>query len=419
MAPSDDQKTPSPARQATRSTGPYSSRVCKHKAKTLREGTETIRPHPTDARKVIVTYRYTDAAGGVFVQETEMPEVAPAQASASEEPGSIIVPDVETSKVPRTKKGSPWVRVPGTSQHQWKRGDGEQQETWSVVIFFRRLNRDTHAYQDIYVNTNMLTTVNPNDKRFRTSYNKWILQFARRRDATYTQKVARVHWSVAERRALYTAINTFCHESGIHRFGFTENCKLSTAQLQVMADAVNAAPNPLRVVPRGVDAVRGQIISAHDKAQPKNKAVFDLMAKAVVLRARIAAGEAVSGAERKPRLAIALTEFPVDALPAAASSTPSDRKRKRTAPVQDSDEEPSSSGLSSPSTSHVGGRGGVAEDTWMTTDEEMQPGKSEERNWPDTSEEVLSGVDEKQWAEAGEVASCPPAKKHRTVQRQN
>ncbi|KAJ4344332.1 hypothetical protein N0V95_006123 [Ascochyta clinopodiicola] len=387
-----------------------------HKANTPREGTETIRPHPTDATRVIITYRYVDAAGDVFVQETEMPEVVPAPANASDEPGSIIVPDVETSKVPRTKKGSPWVAVPGTSQHEWTRGANEQQETWRVVIFFRRLNRDTHAYQDIYVNTNMLNNVDPNDKRFRTSYNKWILQFARRRDAMYTQKVARVHWSVAERRALYTAINTFCAKFGIHRFGFTEDCKLSTAQLQLMADAVNAAPNPLRVTPRGVDAVRGQIISAHDKAQPKNKAVFDLTARAVALRARVTAGEAVPRAERKPRLAIALAKFPVDAPPAAAApSTPGGKKRKRTAPGQDSDEEPSSSELSSPPASHVGGHDGVSEDTWMTTDEEMQPEESEEGNWSDTSEEVLSGVDEEQWAEAEKVASSPPAKKIRTA----
>ncbi|KAF9700310.1 hypothetical protein EKO04_001440 [Ascochyta lentis] len=409
-----EQDTSVPAREAGGSTGPYSSRTCIHKAKTLREGTETVHPHPTDAEKVIFTYQYTNAAGGVFVQETEIPEVMPAPANTSDEPGSIIVPDVETSKVPRTKKGSPWVPVPGTSRHEWVRGTGDQQETWRIVIFFRRLTRDTYAYQDIYINTNMLNNVDPNDKRFRTSYNKWILQFARRRDAMYTQKVARVHWSVAERRALYTAINTFCAKFGIHRFGFTEDCKLSTAQLQLMADAVNAAPNPLRVAPRGVDAVRGQIISAHDKAQPKNKAIFDLTARAIALRARLATGEAVSRAQRKPRLAIALAEFPVDAQVAAAAapSTPSSRKRKRVAPVQDSDEEPSSSELSSPTASQVGGHDGVGEDTWMTTDEEIWSGESEEGNWSDTSEEVVSGEDEGQWA-VKEVVSSPPAKKMR------
>lgn len=363
-----------------------------------------------------MTYRYTDAAGNAYVQETELPEVVRAPANASDKPGSILVPDVETSKVPRTKKGSPWVPVPGTSRHEWTRGGGEQRETWRVIVFFRRLDRDTHAYQDMYVNTNMLRNVDPNDKRFRTSYNKWILQFARRRDATYTQKVARVHWSVAERQALYTGINSFCAKFCIHRFGFTEDCKLSTKQLQLMADGVNSAPNPLRTTPRGVDAVRGQIISAHNRAQPKNKAIFDLLGRAVALRARTARGEVIPRAERKPHAAIALSEFPVEPPAAAAGSlTSGGRKRKRAAIVEKSDEEPSSSELSSPPASDVGENDGLSVETWMTTDEEIVPGESEEGNWSDTSEEVLSGEDEGEWAVVEEVASSPPAKKARTT----
>jgi hypothetical protein len=343
-----------------------------------------------------------------------MPEVVPAPANASNTRGSIIVPDVEKSKVPRTKKGLPWTPIPGTSRYEWTRGVGDQQETWRVVIFFRRLDQATHRYQDIYINTNMLNKVDPNDKRFRTSYNKWILQFARRRDATYTQKVARIHWSVPERRALYTAINAFCAKYGIHHFGFSPGRKLTTKQLQLMADAVNAAPNPLRVVPRGVDAVRGQIVSAHDKAQPKNKAIFDLLNRAVAFRARIAGGEAIPRAERKPQLAIPLSEFPVDPpVTAAGLSTPSGRKRKRAAAVEESDGEPSSSDLSSPPASEVGMDDGVSEHTWMTTDEEIQPGESEEGNWSDTSEEVFSG-EEGEWVEVEEVSS-PPAKKARTT----
>lgn len=344
-----------------------------------------------------------------------MPIVVSASTTTSQQPGSIIVPEVEASKVPRTKKGSPWVPVPGTSHYEWTRTKGEQQETWRIVIFFRRLNRNTHQYEDMYINTNMLRNVDPNNKRFRTSYNKWVLQFARRRDATYTQKVARVHWSVAERRALYTATNTFCAKFGINKFGFTEDCKLSTKQLQLMADAVNAAPNPLRSAPRGVDAVRGQIISAHDKDQPKNKAIFDLLGRAVVLRARVAGGEAVPRAERKPQFAIALSEFPVD--PPAGAARPSllgGRKHKRTAIVEESDEGSSSSELSSPPASEVGGVEGVSEDTWMTTDEEIQPGESEEGNWSDTSEEVMAGDDEGEW-EVEEIVSPPPTKRARTT----
>jgi hypothetical protein len=350
----------------------------------LREGTESIRPHPTDASKVIVTYQYTSPEGNNYIQETEMPEVVVQPTNAAEESGSIIVPDVEASKVPRTKKGSPWVPVPGTSRYEWTRGNGNQQETWRIAVFFRRLNRGTHEYEDIYINTGMLTTVDPNDIKFRTSYNKWVLQFARRRDATYTNKVARVHWNVAERRALYTTVNAFCAMYGVNNFGFTNGCKLSANRLQAMADTVNTVANPLRAAPRGIDAVRGQIISAHAKAQPKNKEIFDLRVKAAALRARIDAGEIPSRAERKPQFAIPLSEFPVN--PPAAATAPStvrNKKRKRTAVVEDTEEQ-SSSGMSSPPESEPG------EDKWMTTDEEILPDEGDDDNWTDADEEATS-----------------------------
>ena len=398
-----------------RPAGPYTSRTCIHQSNTLREGTETVRPHPTDATKVIVTYKFTNIAGSTFVQETEMPEVVPIPANTCTDPGSIIVPDVEVSKVPRTKKGLSWVPVPGTSCYEWTRGDGDQQEKWRIVVFFRRLSRDTNKYQDIYINTNMLNSVDPNNKKFRTSYNKWILQFARRRDATYTQKVARVHWNIAERRALYAAINVFCAKFGINKFGFSEDCKLSTRQLQLMADAVNTAENSLRTAPRGVDAVRGQIISAHDKAQPKNKAIFDLAVTAVAQRSRIERGEVVPRAERKPQFAIPLAAFPIDPPTATASSSTSiDRKRKRTTAVDDSDEEPSSSELSSPPDFDNGGHGNVSEDTWITTDEEIQPDERQQGHWSNTNRLMLPGENKNKWVQGEEVSSSPTAKKART-----
>lgn len=347
-----------------------------------------------------------------------MPEVVPAPANASADPGSIVVPDVETSKVPRTIKGKPWVPVPGTSRYEWMRGTGDQQEFWRIVIFFRRLNFDTHEYEDMYVNTNMLSSIDPNDQRFRLYYNKWILQFARRRDSTYSSKVTRIHWTVGERRALYTAINTFCAKFGINRFcfeqtPFTEGGKLTTKQLQLMADAVNAAPNPLRTAPRGIDSVRGQIITANDKTQPKNKAIFDLNARAVSLRARIENGEKVPRAERKPQYAIALSEFPVDppAAVAGPSSSPS-KKRKHTAEVEDSEDESIISESISPPASGVDEDNGGSQAIWMSIDEEILVGESAAGYQSDTDEEVVSG-EEDQWADVDEATPSPPAKKLR------
>ncbi|KAJ4381703.1 hypothetical protein N0V86_003067 [Didymella sp. IMI 355093] len=349
----------------------------KGRSKTLRQGTESIQPHLTDPTKAIVTYRVT-IEGKPYDQETEVPEMVPAPANISSSSGSIIFPDVEASTIPRALRGSPWTPISGASGYEWTRGDGDKKKTWRINVFFRRLDRDTYAYQDMYVNTNLLKSVDPNNKQFRTAYNKWVLQFARRQDASYTQKVARVHWNAAERRALFTAINVFCSKFGIHKFGVVEECRLSAEQLQLMADAVNASPNPSRSEPRGVDAVRGQITSAHNKSQPKNKPIFDLLAKGVAFRARMSGGETIPEAEQKPKAAISLSEFPADP-PVAATPPliPGGKKRKRIAAVEE--REPSSSELSSPSASRIGGSRGV------------QPGESEGRNWSDTSEEVLSG----------------------------
>lgn len=211
------------------------------------------------------------------------------------------------------------------------------------------------------------------------------------------------------------AINTFCAKFGINKFGFFNDCKLSTKQLQLMANAVNAANNPLRTAPRGIDAIRGQILTAHIKAQPKNKAIFELNARAVALRSRIENGEAVPRAERKPQFAIPLAELPVD--PSAAAVASGSKKRKRAAVKEESDEESSSSELSSPPASRVGDDDGVSVDTWMTTDEEITPGESGEENWSDAGDEIPSvegeGEVEGDWAEIEEAAPSPPAKRRR------
>jgi len=276
---------------------------------------------------------------------------------------------IQASKIPRSKNSSPWTLVPGSSDYEWTRGEGRNKQTWRVNVFFRRLDRRTFAFQDIYVNTKLSRNVDPNDKDYHAAYNKWILQIARRQDATYTSDVARVHWIAAERRALNTAINTFCVKFGIHSFGFAAECKLSTEQLQIMADAVNAVPNPSRLEPRGIDAVRSQITSDHNNSHPKNREIFNLLAKGIDFHARMSDGEEIPGIEQKSKAAISLSAFPVDtAVTATATLTPDSKKRKQTAFAEET--EPSSSELSSPAVS------GLGED-WS-----LEPGEMEVKEFP-------------------------------------
>lgn len=141
-----------------------------------------------------------------------------------------------------------------------------------------------------------------------------------------------------------------------------------------MADAVNAVPNPSRLETRGIDAVHGQISSAHNKSQPKNKAIYDLLAKGTEFRARTSGGEAISEAELKPKAAIPLPDFPVDhPVTTTPPSTPGSRKSKRT--IASEATEPSSSELSSPAVSELG------EDPETTADENTEPGKSGDGQW--------------------------------------
>lgn len=384
-ASAEDVSTPAPSSPSVPlSASPCPVQASKHRSKALRQGSESIRFHPTDPTKLIVTYHVT-VDGKPYYQKTEIPKVIPMPADVPSSGDSVIFPNVEASTVPRTPKSSPWTPVPGSAGYEWTRGEGDEKKAWRINIFFRRLSRDTHAFEDIYVNVNHLKNVDPNNSTFRTVYNKWVLQIARRQDANYTQKVARVHWNAAERRALYTAINAFCARFGIHRFGFADECKLSTNALQMMADAVNAAPNPSRCDARGIDAVRGQITSAHNKSPPKNKAVFDLLAQSTGFRARMAAGEVIPKAVRKPKAAISRAEFPLDTpVPGTPRSTPDSKKRKRTAAVEET--EPPGSELSSPAVSELGESCGSREDTEMTADEEAELGESGDGQWVEVEE---------------------------------
>lgn len=285
-----------------------------------------MRPHSIDASRLIVaythTYRNPSNKKQTFTQEIIIPgPISSHPATLCTKSGSTIYPDVETSKIPRKKKGATWTPIPGASKHAWTRG----KDTWSLHVFFIRLHRDSNTYQDTNSNTPLLVrdTINPNDPSFRRKDNKWILQFARRRATDYAWQVSRVHWSPSERRALYTAINTFCARHGIHNFGFTDTCKLDATQLQRMADQINLAPNPARTVARGVDAVRGQIISAHES---KNGALFKLLQKGRRLREKITGGGEVSRADKFPEAAIPIEEFPSDD---GASVTNGTKKRKR------------------------------------------------------------------------------------------
>ncbi|KAF2994345.1 hypothetical protein E8E13_000221 [Curvularia kusanoi] len=280
-----------------------------------------------------------DETGSLYTQETTTPKPLNTPPTLSI-PGSTIFPSVSTAKIPRTLSNTPWTPLPGSQNHTWTRGGGDDgnsnSEIWRVTMFFRRLSRTAHTHTETYHSARAVLETDPNSTRFRSWYNKWILQFARRHDNAYTQRVTRVHWSAAERRVLYAQINAFCARHGLHRFSVRDGGLLK-AQRDDMAAAVNKVQNPRRSEPRNADAVRSQIASARGGDSPKNKPVFEALRRAEDVRRRIAAGERVERAEQYPEYAIPLELFPGDA---------GDGEGQREAGGSERDDD--SSGLSSP-----------------------------------------------------------------------
>lgn len=274
---------------------------------------------------------------------------SPSPASPPSSQGSLIFPSPLTSKLPRALKSAPWRPNPGTHNTEWTRTNPSGDTSiWRVSIFFRRVDASSFTTQDSYSNASMLANIDPNNKHYRNGYNKWVGQFGRRWDGDYAQakKAANTLWSGAERAALYAQVNAFCARDGVHRFGFDDGCGLSNKVMRGVAAAVSGVPNPERKIPRGIDAVRGQIGSARAGPNPKNRHVFEVLEKGRALRARLAKGEKLAASEMRPRAAIPLEDFPVD--PAVAVGAGGKRKRAAAAEPFDSSDEDTSEDLSEP-----------------------------------------------------------------------
>ena len=99
---------------------------------------------------------------------------------------------------------------------------------------------------------------------------------------------------------MYTAINAFIHDNGIDAYD-----TMTSADLQAITDAINAVDGKAR----GLDALRGQITSAHET---KNHTMWYLREHARDFRLMIEGGGEVTDNERYPEHIIPLSEFPLE-----------------------------------------------------------------------------------------------------------
>ena len=99
---------------------------------------------------------------------------------------------------------------------------------------------------------------------------------------------------------MYTAINAFIHDNGIDAYD-----TMTSADLEAITDAINAVGGKAR----GLDALRGQITSAHET---KNHTMWYLREHSRDFRLMIEGGGEVTDDERYPEHIIPLSEFPLE-----------------------------------------------------------------------------------------------------------
>ncbi|KAI4916572.1 uncharacterized protein J4E92_009076 [Alternaria infectoria] len=281
---------------------PYAGRELVNKELTPKE---TFAPHDTDPTKIEATFKVQMPDGkSWFIQKNIIPEKREsADRDLYEADDSIFFPDLESCKVPKKdkeKKSNPVVEWNKVSENRWERTFKGINEVFTPSIALRRFNARTRAYEHVHVNQSKLTNIDPNDKKWKDAYNKWIDQISRRSNAAYEKKKNRDHWTVPEICAMYTGINDFVHTKGFDAYD-----TITTVDLSKIVEAINKAGGKNR----GLDALRGQITSAH---ATKNKTMAYLRENARDFRLLVEAGGVVGDEERYPKHMIPLSEFPVE-----------------------------------------------------------------------------------------------------------
>ncbi|KAL1794466.1 hypothetical protein ACET3X_007887 [Alternaria dauci] len=264
---------------------------------------EKFAPHDTDPTKIEATFKVKMPDGsGWFTQTDIVPEKREsADEDVYEAGASVFFPDLESRKVPKKdkeKKSDVVVRWNKVDTFRWERDFKGSQEVFTPSIALRRFNARTHAYEHIHVGTSKLDNIDPNNKVWKDAYNKWIDQISRRSNADYEKKKSRDHWTVEEICAMYTAINAFIHSNGIDAYD-----TMTTKDLQAITDAINTVGGK----GRGLDALRGQITSAHET---KNHTMWYLREHSRDFRLMIEGGGVITDEERYPEHVVPLSEFP-------------------------------------------------------------------------------------------------------------
>ncbi|EMD60182.1 hypothetical protein COCSADRAFT_346725, partial [Bipolaris sorokiniana ND90Pr] len=264
---------------------------------------ENFEPHETDAAKIKAVFHLKLADGsGWYTQRDVLPEQREsAEEDERYEHNTLFVPELTACKVPQKPKAennatcSPWIKV---STWRWKRTADNKTEFWTPNFVFRRFHARNRKYEGIYVGETRIKNIDPNNKAWVSAYHKWIDQIKRRSDSSWVHEKRRDHWAVPEICAMYNGINDFLHTNGIDAYHGITN-----VSLQPILDAINAAGNKNR----GMDALRGQMSSAHEL---KNASMAYLRDNVRELVKYLEDGGILDDEERFPEKFIPEEEFP-------------------------------------------------------------------------------------------------------------
>ncbi|KAI4658282.1 uncharacterized protein J4E79_007264 [Alternaria viburni] len=415
---------------------PYAGRELVNKELTSKE---TFAPHDTDPTKIEATFKIQMPDGkSWFTQKNVIPEKREsADRDLYEADDCIFFPDLESCKVPKKdkeKKNNPVVEWNKISENRWERTFKGIHEVFTPSIALRRFNARTRAYEHVHVGQSKLTNIDPNDKKWKDAYNKWIDQISRRSNAAYEKKKNRDHWTVPEICAMYTGINDFVHTKGFDAYD-----TITTADLAKIVEAINKAGGKNR----GLDALRGQITSAHET---KNKTMAYLRENARDFRLLVEGGGVFPVEKRanhrkgtgkpktyKPKFRSVNTQTGDDIVVhedydgAGITSTASkiSKKRKRDAPSSGSDEVEDQTELPADESDEEEVEHGYGSDAGESSDEEENGGeiehvkvaedleetadvKAENMEVEDKEPEVVKAADV-------EADALPPAKKPRVT----
>jgi hypothetical protein len=303
---------------------PFAGRELINQEKDTRE---KFTPHDTDPTMIdgTIKLKKPDGSGWYILKCAVYEKREPTEEDKKKYKATecIFLPPMAPARAPGTikpKKGRPtpkWERDL-SEEYRWTRYNPHKDKTevFEPKFAFRRFSAWTREYQFIYIGMKKLGNINPNNTNWMKAYSRWIEQIHRRMDADYFQEKFRIHWAPAETRAMLTGFNSYVHANGRDKFH-----KISVPNLQPILDAVNAVGGRNR----GIDALKGQINSAHKTKNPSLKILFKT---AKSYADRVKAGELIPRAERYPEHAIPLSEFPEDEPPKAKKSKAKTKKMK-------------------------------------------------------------------------------------------